>query len=129
LRTVAMGGSYLSPELRARRLQRSRRSDPEFAPAVVLGELSPRQWSVLRLVADGKSSKEIALLLGLRLHTVLSYRKTMMKRFRVNNVAGLTQVAILTGISKSFGPAHNVCDGWRASPDSGETQSRQRAHI
>src|SRR3712207_8578415 len=46
-----------------------------------------------RMVAEGKTSKEIAVMLDLGLQTVRSYRKTMMKKLGVNNVAGLTQLA------------------------------------
>jgi two-component system NarL family response regulator len=55
---------------------------------------------VLRLVADGKTSKEIATLLELSEQTVRSYRKTMMRKLGVNNVAGLTQLALSTGVSQ-----------------------------
>jgi DNA-binding CsgD family transcriptional regulator len=54
---------------------------------------------VLRLVAEGKTSKEIATILDLGLQTVRSYRKTMMKKIGVNNVAGLTQVALSAGLT------------------------------
>jgi len=56
---------------------------------------------VLRLVADGKTSKEIAVMLDLREQTVRSYRKTMMKKLGVNNVAGLTQLALSTGLTQA----------------------------
>jgi DNA-binding CsgD family transcriptional regulator len=55
---------------------------------------------VLRLVADGNSSKDIAARLKLALHTVRSYGKTLMKKLGVNNVAGLTQVAIANGTAR-----------------------------
>ena len=55
---------------------------------------------MLRLVAEGKTSKEIAVMLDLGLQTVRSYRKTMMKKLGVNNVAGLTQVALAAGITR-----------------------------
>jgi two-component system NarL family response regulator len=54
---------------------------------------------VLRLVAEGKTSKDIAVMLDLGLQTVRSYRKTMMKKLGVNNVAGLTQLALAAGIT------------------------------
>jgi hypothetical protein len=44
---------------------------------------------VLRLVAEGKTSKDIAVLLDLGLQTVRGYRKMLMKKLGVNNVAGL----------------------------------------
>jgi len=59
---------------------------------------------VLRLVAEGKTSKEIAVMLALGLQTVRSYRKTMMKKLAVNNVAGLTQLALAAGLTKLPGP-------------------------
>ena len=54
----------------------------------------------MRLVAEGRTSKEIAALLNLALQTVRSYRKTLMKKVGVNNVAGLTQVALASGLTR-----------------------------
>src|SRR5260370_15820966 len=101
LRTVAKGGSYLSPQVSDRLLQRIQRGDLESkTPAFALGDLSPRELQVLRLVAEGKTSKEIAVMLDLGFQPVRSYRKTMMKKLGVNNVAGLTQVALAAGITR-----------------------------
>jgi DNA-binding NarL/FixJ family response regulator len=101
LRTVAKGGSYLSPQVSDRLLQRIQRGDLDSKPtASALSDLSPRELQVLRLVAEGKTSKEIAVMLDLGLQTVRSYRKTMMKKLGVNNVAGLTQVALAAGITR-----------------------------
>src|SRR5271156_6471589 len=89
LRAVAKGGSYLSPQVSDRLLKRIQSGDlePEKAPSV-LEQLSPRELQVLRMVAEGKTSKEIAVMLDLREQTVRSYRKTMMKKLGVNNAAG-----------------------------------------
>lgn len=101
LRTVAKGGSYLSPQVSDRLLTRIQRGDLEAKPAdSALDGLSPRELQVLRLVAEGKTSKEIAVLLDLGLQTVRSYRKTMMKKLNVNNVAGLTQLALSAGLTQ-----------------------------
>ena len=101
LRTVARGGAYLSPQVSDRLLARIQKGDLEqkSAPAALSG-LSPREIQVLRMVAEGKTSKEIAVLLDLREQTVRSYRKTMMKKLGVNNVAGLTQLALSTGLTQ-----------------------------
>jgi DNA-binding NarL/FixJ family response regulator len=99
LRTVARGGSYLSPQVSDRLLQRIQRGDLNTHEASPLGSLSPRELQVLRLVAEGKTSKDIAVMLDLGLQTVRSYRKTMMKKLGVNNVAGLTQLALAAGIT------------------------------
>jgi DNA-binding NarL/FixJ family response regulator len=101
LRTVARGGSYLSPQVSDRLLNRIKRGDLEDkkTPQALEG-LSPRELQVLRLVAEGKTSKEIAVLLDLGLQTVRSYRKTMMKKLGVSNVAGLTQLALSAGLTR-----------------------------
>jgi DNA-binding NarL/FixJ family response regulator len=99
LRTVARGGSYLSSQVSDKLLQRIQRGDLETHDRSPLESLSPRELQVLRLVAEGKTSKDIAVLLDLGLQTVRSYRKTMMKKLGVNNVAGLTQLALAAGIT------------------------------
>lgn len=101
LRIVARGGSYLSPQVSDRLLSRIQKGDLESKPAgAILENLAPRELQVLRLVAGGKTSKEIAVILDLREHTVRSYRKTMMKKLGVNNVAGLTQLALSSGLTQ-----------------------------
>src|SRR5690242_12470209 len=108
LRTVAKGGSYLSPQVSDRLLQRIQRGDLETHDRSPLESLSPRELQVLRLVAEGKTSKDIAVLLDLGLQTVRSYRKTMMKKLGVNNVAGLTQLALAAGITHWNKPDANT---------------------
>jgi DNA-binding NarL/FixJ family response regulator len=102
LRTVAGGGAYLSSQVSDQLLTRIQRGNlnAEPAPSALEG-LSPRELQVLRLVAEGKTSKDIAVLLDLGLQTVRSYRKTMMKKLGVSNVAGLTQLALSSGIMQS----------------------------
>jgi DNA-binding NarL/FixJ family response regulator len=107
LRMVAAGGMYLSPQVSDRLLTRIQKGDLEARQTPkVLEALSPREVQVLRLVADGKTSKEIAVLLDLREQTVRSYRKTMMKKLGVNNVAGLTQLALSTGLTQAAHGSH-----------------------
>lgn len=105
LRTVAKGGSYLSPQVSDRLLQRIQRGDLEVKHSSQLNELSPRELQVLRLVAEGKTSKEIAVMLDLGLQTIRSYRKTMMKKLNISNVAGLTQLALAAGLTRFPQPA------------------------
>lgn len=100
LRMVAAGGIYLSPQVSDRLLARIQKGDLESHQThSALESLSPRELQVLRLVAEGKTSKEIANLLDLSEQTIRSYRKTMMRKLGVNNVAGLTQLALSTGLT------------------------------
>ena len=101
LRAVAQGGTYLSPQVSDRVLQRIQKKDFETKTnPTTLDCLSSRELQVLRLVADGKTSKEIAVTLDLGLQTIRSYRKTMMGKLGVNNIAGLTQFALASGIAR-----------------------------
>ncbi len=100
LRMVARGGTYLSSQVSDHLMKRIERGDQSKQLGSALETLSPREVQVLRMVAEGKTSKEIAVMLDLREQTVRSYRKTMMKKLGVNNVAGLTQLALSTGLTQ-----------------------------
>jgi DNA-binding NarL/FixJ family response regulator len=101
LHVVARGGAYLSPQVSDRLLHRIQKGDLESKQqSSALEGLSPREVQVLRMVAEGKTSKEIANMLDLREQTVRSYRKTMMKKLGINNVAGLTQLALSSGLTQ-----------------------------
>ena len=108
LRIVARGGSYLSSQVSDRLLTRIQSGDLQTkTDKVPLDSLSPREVQVLRLVAEGKTSKDIAVLLDLGLQTVRSYRKSLMKKLGVNNVAGLTQTALAAGLTRWNQPDAN----------------------
>jgi len=101
LNTVARGGSYFSSEASERLMARIRRGDfgsRQTRPA--WQKLTPRELEVLRLVSAGKSSKQIADMLHLGVETVRSYRKSMMKKIGVSNVASLVQFAISQGLTR-----------------------------
>jgi DNA-binding NarL/FixJ family response regulator len=110
MRAVARGGSYLSSQVSERLLTRIQRGDLETHDRSPLESLSPRELQVLRMVAEGKTSKDIAVLLDLGLQTVRSYRKTMMKKLGVNNVAGLTQLALAAGLTQWNKPDANTVE-------------------
>ncbi|HPT28363.1 MAG TPA: response regulator transcription factor [Bryobacteraceae bacterium] len=100
LGTVARGGSYLSPLISDRFLSHLRKGDiDQVRPSQEIDRLSPRERQVMRLVAEGKSSKEIAALLELGVETVRGYRKTLMKKLGVSNVAELAQIAFRCGLA------------------------------
>lgn len=52
-------------------------------------KLSPRQKEVLQLISDGYNSKEIADLLCISGHTVITHRKNLMEKFEAKNTAQL----------------------------------------
>jgi DNA-binding NarL/FixJ family response regulator len=111
LRTVAKGGSYISSKVSDHLLTRIQRGDLEEKEDLgSLGSLSPREQLVLRLVAEGNASKEIATMLDLGVQTVRTCRKTLMKKLGVTNVAGLTQMAFAAGLTGWTKPDREVRD-------------------
>ncbi len=60
----------------------------------VVSSLSLREQEVLQLVAEGKSSGEIAKMLNLSLKTVETYRSRIMNKLQIHNVPGLVKFAI-----------------------------------
>ena len=81
-----------APQVSHRLLDRIQKGNLEVQAAPsALATLSPRELQVLRLVAEGNSSKEIATVLTLSEQTVRSYRKTLMRKLGANNAVTLTQ--------------------------------------
>jgi two-component system response regulator NreC len=60
--------------------------------------LAPRERQVLQLVAEGKTSKEIATIMGLSAKTAESYRTRLMEKLGIHQTAGLVRYAIKHGI-------------------------------
>jgi DNA-binding NarL/FixJ family response regulator len=60
--------------------------------------LTPRQRELLQLIAEGRTSKEIAALLQLSTNTVATHRKQLMARLGVHDIAGLVRAAFRLGV-------------------------------
>ena len=93
IREVAGGGLYLSPGVSRAVVEAfvgNRRTDRDA--------LSPREREVLRLIAEGKSTKEVASVLGISVKTADSHRTRLMEKLDIHEVAGLTRYAIREGL-------------------------------
>nr|MBN2277305.1 response regulator transcription factor [candidate division Zixibacteria bacterium] len=62
--------------------------------------LSSREREVLQLVAEGKSTKEIAAFLNLSVKTIETHRKQIMEKLNIHSVAELTKYAIREGLTR-----------------------------
>lgn len=60
--------------------------------------LAPRERQVLQLVAEGRGSKEIAVLLGLSVKTAESYRAHVMEKLNIHETANLVRYAVRQGL-------------------------------
>jgi two-component system, NarL family, response regulator NreC len=93
IRDVAQGEIYLSPRVSKVFVEGYlSRDEPAADP------LSPRERQVLQLVAEGKTSKEVATLLGLTAKTAESYRSRIMEKLDIHETAGLVRYAIRSGL-------------------------------
>ena len=95
LRSVMRGESWFSPAVSRQVVEGYlQRVGGESAADV----LTPRQREVLKLVAGGKSTKEIAFDLNLSVKTVETHRAQIMERLGIRDVAGLVRYALKTGL-------------------------------
>jgi DNA-binding NarL/FixJ family response regulator len=96
LKAVTRGDTYLSPSV-SKDVVGDLLSGK--APAAnPLDELTPRQRETLQLIAEGKTTKEIASHLNLSIKTVETHRAQLMERLDIHDVAGLVKFAIRVGL-------------------------------
>lgn len=95
LAAVARGDTYLSPGASQRLVERVTRPEAAAGPLEVL---TPRQREILKLIAEGMQTKEIAHRLELSAKTVESHRAQIMERLGIRDVAGLVRFAVRAGL-------------------------------
>lgn len=61
--------------------------------------LSAREREVLQLIAEGKSTKEVAATLHVSVKTIETHRQKIMQKLNIHSIAGLTRFAIREGLS------------------------------
>jgi DNA-binding NarL/FixJ family response regulator len=92
LDVVTRGETYLSPAIAGSVVEHVR-GDPSARSG--LGKpLSAREREVVQLIAEGKSSKEIATILHIAVPTVDTYRRQIMEKLSLRTIAELTKYAI-----------------------------------
>ena len=72
---------------------------PRTAAPITLCQLTSREQEVLKLVAEGKSSREIATALFVTTKTVVWHRQSIMKKLDLRSVAELTKYAVRHGLT------------------------------
>jgi DNA-binding NarL/FixJ family response regulator len=96
LRAVNRGEIYLSPRISKRvidsYLERLENERP------LREELTLRQREIVQLIAEGKSTKEIAFFLKVSIKTVEAQRAQLMERLEIHDVAGLVRYAMRVGL-------------------------------
>lgn len=85
VRELHAGRSYVSPGLAGRLLIAMRRREGPAAPPNPLDELSRREEDILKLVAQGKSNREVGDALELQEKTVKHYMTSILQKLQVRN--------------------------------------------
>lgn len=93
IREVAGGAIYLSPSI-SRAVVQAYLDKTDLPP----DPLSSRERQVLQLVAEGKTTKEIAQLLGISVKTAESHRTHIMEKLDIHETASLVRYAIRRGL-------------------------------
>jgi two-component system, NarL family, response regulator NreC len=93
LREVARGGIYLSPGVSRAVLEAYHsKAEKPFDP------LSARERQVLQLIAEGRSTKDVACLLGISVKTAESHRSRLMQKLDIHETASLVRYAVRRGL-------------------------------
>jgi len=94
IREVHRGGSYLTPRLLTRLVDdfRLQGSGPARQPR--FGNLTKREREILKMLAEGKSAKEVAAGFDLSVKTVEAHKFNLMRKLDIHNKAQLVQYAI-----------------------------------
>jgi DNA-binding NarL/FixJ family response regulator len=98
IEAVAAGGRYLSPRIADVVVSDyvKRLSATAVSP---LDALTSREREVIQLVAEGKSTKQIALELYVSTKTIEANRRQIMNKLNINSIAELTKYAIREGLT------------------------------
>jgi two-component system response regulator NreC len=100
IHAVAAGKAFFSPDIARIVLDDSRRTSAS-GERPTGGDLTPREREILRMVAEGRSSPEIARDLDLSVKTVEGHRGRIMAKLDSKNVAGLVRHAIRLGLVRA----------------------------
>jgi two-component system invasion response regulator UvrY len=90
IRKVRAGGKYVSPTF-AEKLVSDLNRPPDLAPHE---SLSDREFQVLKMLAIGKTVKEISLDLGLSVKTISTYRTRVLAKLKFKTNADVTRYAL-----------------------------------
>jgi DNA-binding NarL/FixJ family response regulator len=98
VRAVCGGETYLTPAISKTLVTALSRKSQTSSASSPLELLTSRQREVLRLVAEGNSTKQVAARLGLSVKTVEAHRGAIMERLGIRDLAGLVRFAMRAGL-------------------------------
>jgi DNA-binding NarL/FixJ family response regulator len=103
VQVVHRGGKYLSPEIAGTVIEDYLHHKAAADPAPTRTPLAAREREIVQLLAEGKTSKELASLLHISVKTVETHRRNIMSKLKVRSIASLTKFAIREGLTSAEG--------------------------
>jgi len=100
IRAVAAGRPYLCDVITDLIIHDYSKSHPD-EPRAGSSVLTTRECEVLKLISDGKRTKEIAFILGVSIKTVDAHRLNIMNKLELHSIAELTKYALREGLSST----------------------------
>jgi DNA-binding NarL/FixJ family response regulator len=94
LNLVAEGGTYVSPGVAHHLVARRAEKEPEDPVRQALNTLTPTEREVLRLIAGGRSTREIAAALGATAKTVEHHRSHICVKVGITGINALVRFAV-----------------------------------
>jgi DNA-binding NarL/FixJ family response regulator len=101
IRAVHRGGLVLDPEVARAAMEEA--TGPKGAEGDPYEALTDREKQVLKLVAEGKSNKEVAEVLAISVKTAMSHRERVMEKLHLHNRTELVRYAIKAGVIRVEG--------------------------
>lgn len=98
IETVRNNKTYLSPSISRSVIDSYLNRTAAPGKSTSLDKLTPRQREILQLIAEGRSTKEIAGDLNLSAKTVETHRAQLMERLDIYDIAGLVRYAMRVGL-------------------------------
>jgi DNA-binding NarL/FixJ family response regulator len=98
IRAAARGGLVLDPEVAREALREREAGDRPDAAADPYETLTDREKQVLKLVAEGRSNKEVAELLDISVKTAMSHRERIMQKLDLHSRTDLIKFALRLGV-------------------------------
>ena len=97
IRAVVQDHTYITPRI-VDIIVKDYFSQVEKPSSSALSALTSRQYEVLQLLAEGKTTREIASQMSLSVKTIESHRQQVINKLNIRSIAGLTKYAIREGL-------------------------------
>lgn len=100
IRAVARGQNYLCPEVAGAVVETARTGRKSRVKGAAAGaRLTPRERVIVRLLAEGRNSAQIAAALHIAASTVATHRRNIMRKLQMHNVAEIVRYALREGMA------------------------------